>query len=91
MRQEELNPKLQKGHTLEMNISEIAKEGLRRLKDGQMGINIDAMSEEDALYLINYFKSKGYDIKRDAPKNKESQIFYPVNIFNKSIRGNKNA
>ena len=76
-----------------MDITDIAKQGLRKLENGEIGINIDAKNEEHAKYLEIYFESEGYSVGIEKPKLDEKQkTIYPVNIFSQIPLGvNQNA
>lgn len=76
-----------------IDISQIAEKGLKKLKDGEVGINIDAKNEDDSKYLKNYFGLKGYDVKVENPESKEGQgTVYPVSVFNQMpVEVNQNA
>jgi hypothetical protein len=75
-----------------MNLCDIAKKGLKKLEYGEVGINIDAITKEDAEYLKNYFGSKGYNAEVENLESKEGQrTIYPVNVVGQMLIGVKNA
>ena len=76
-----------------MNLIDIAKTGLNKLKEGKIGINIHAISKNDAIFLKTYFRGRGYDSVIDKLKlDNQNQIIYSVNIFNRLIlEGVQNA
>jgi len=75
-----------------MNVDDVAEKGLEELKKGEIGININALTEKDAKYFKDYFKSRGYDAEVEDAKPIEDQgIVHPVNVFSPIFIGVKNA
>lgn len=73
---------------MSMSLSNYAKEGLNRLKEGFSGISLNALNGEDLQYLLNYYKIKGFDAKEEKAISKEGVgTIYPITVFHKMLVG----
>jgi len=76
-----------------LTLSDYANEGLNRLNEGSPGISLSALNKKDLNYLLNYYKTKGFDVQEEEPISKEGVgTIYPIIIFHKSpAEVNQNA
>jgi len=71
---------------MSLSLSDYAEEGLNRLRDGSPGISINALNKEDLNYLLDFYKTEGFDVKEEEPISKESVgIIYPITVFHNRI------
>ena len=71
-----------------MNLKELAEAGLRKLEDGELGINLDAKTESDAKYLSNFYEFRGHNVQIGKPEQKGEQgMIYPVTVLNEVSSG----